>query len=74
MIGKRCGSDSGGLNTRNRSGSTEPCTIGSPRPQVALIVTTPGNPLSVSSENMMPEPARSARTMRWMPIDSATAK
>ena len=36
------------------------------------MTTTLGKPVSVSIENMTPEPARSARTIRCTPIDSAT--
>ena len=69
---RSAGSSSNGLKTRYLSGSTVPCTTVSPRPQAALITTTPGKPVSVSIENMTPEPARSERTIRCTPIESAT--
>ena len=47
-------SRSAGLKTQNSSGSTLPCTRGSPRPHVALISTTSGKPDSVSRVNITP--------------------
>src|SRR5436190_501931 len=45
---------SSGLKTRYSSGFTAPCTTSSPRPHAALMRTTRGKPLSVSSEHMTP--------------------
>ena len=74
MIGRKRRSLSSGLKTRSLSGSTVPCTTVSPNPQAALITATPGKPVSVSIENITPDPARSDRTIRCTPIDSATSR
>ena len=72
MIGVSAASASSGLNTTYSSGSTAPCTTFSPRPQAALISTTLSKPVSVSIENITPEPPRSERTMCCTPMESAT--
>ena len=72
MIGFSPGLPSSGLKTRYSSGSTVPWTTFSPSPKAALIITTLRKPVSVSRENITPEPARSERTIFWTPIESAT--
>ena len=74
MIGVSAGSSRKGLNTWYSSGSTAPCTTFSPSPQAALIKTTLSQPVSVSSENITPDPQRSDRTIRCTPTDRATLK
>lgn len=62
------------MNTTYLSGSTVPCTTVSPRPHAALITATRGKPVSVSIENITPEPPRSDRTICWTPTESATSR
>ena len=71
-IGTRRGSSRSGLKTWNSSGSTMPWTTVSPSPQAPVTSTVRGNPVSVSIENITPEEARSERTMRCTPTESAT--
>lgn len=73
-IGRFVRSSSAGFQTMYSSGLTAPCTAFSPRPQTALMTTTSGKPLSVSSVKAMPAPPRSLRTMSCTPIDNATAR
>ena len=61
MIGLSDVFPSNGLKTLHSSGSTIPWTTVSPRPQVQSISTQPGNPVSVSIENITPDPALSER-------------
>ena len=56
-----------------RARFTAPCTTVSPSPYELVMNTASGNPDSVSIVNMTPELARSLRTIRWMPADSATS-
>ncbi len=49
-----------------------PCTTISPRPWAPVMKTTSLKPDSVSRVNMTPEAARSERTMRCTPAESAT--
>ena len=72
MIGTSPASASSGLKTWYSSGSTAPCTTFSPSPQAALIRTTLSKPVSVSIENMTPDPPMSERTICCTPTDSAT--
>ena len=52
-----------GLNTKNSSGFTAPCTTISPNPNAPFIKTTSLNPLSVSKEKATPDEAKSERTI-----------
>src|SRR3546814_16453413 len=74
MIGSFPGCARSGLKTTYLSGLTVPWTTVSPRPQAALMTMASGNPVSVSIENMTPEPDKSERTICWMPIERATSR